>query len=39
VIASQAGAQFDPAVVDAVLERELAMRSLQRQFADLATLN
>src|SRR5689334_17018157 len=39
VIASEAGAQFDPMVVDAFLERELAMRSLQRQFAGLATLN
>jgi HD-GYP domain-containing protein (c-di-GMP phosphodiesterase class II) len=39
VIASEAGAQFDPAVVDAFLERELAMRSLQQQFAGLAALN
>jgi HD-GYP domain-containing protein (c-di-GMP phosphodiesterase class II) len=39
VIASEAGAQFDPDVVDAFLERELAMRSLQREFASLATLN
>ena len=39
VIASEAGAQFDPTVVDAFLERELAMRSLQREFAGLATLN
>jgi HD-GYP domain-containing protein (c-di-GMP phosphodiesterase class II) len=39
VIASEAGAQFDPAVVDAFLERELAMRSLQREFAGLADLN
>ena len=39
VIASEAGAQFDPTVVDAFLERELAMRSLQREFAGLAKLN
>ena len=39
VIASEAGAQFDPDVVDAFLERELAMRSLQRGFANIAALN
>jgi cyclic di-GMP phosphodiesterase len=39
VIVSEAGAQFDPAVVDAFLEHELAMRSLRREFAGLAALN
>jgi response regulator RpfG family c-di-GMP phosphodiesterase len=36
---AEAGAQFDPDVVDAFLERELAMGSLQHEFASLATLN
>jgi len=39
LIVAEAGGQFDPDVVEAFLERELAMRSLQREFASLATLN
>jgi len=39
LIVAEAGGQFDPDVVEAFLERELAMRSLQREFASLAALN
>jgi len=39
LIVSEAGGQFDPDVVEAFLERELAMRSLQLEFANLAALN
>ncbi len=39
LIVAEAGGQFDPDVVEAFLERELAMRALQREFASLAALN
>jgi HD-GYP domain-containing protein (c-di-GMP phosphodiesterase class II) len=39
LIASEAGVQFDPEVVEAFREREQAMRSLQIEFAGLAALN